>query len=430
MTMVTAQSNNLQISSVIGREILDSRGLPTLECAISLNNGIVAVSSLSTNNSSKSNDLTELRDADPNRLAGLGTTKAVGIINERIAPLLVGQNPTKQEELDKKIVSLDPSKNMHNIGANSTMVVSQTLMKAAALSYGWPTYYYLLKKYQLASAIVVPTCIYGMIDGGKHGTDNLDFQEYQIIPANHFNFHKSLEIAVNVYRALGVILKEKGAIRSVGPSGGYTPNLYKNTDAFDLIAEAARNCNLTIGHELFFGADFDANSFYKTGKYHIKDNPEPLSPKTWQVYLQDLNKIYGLYAFEDAFATDDLDSWKTFLADFDKIARVIADAPTRSDAKLITEARNQNMANTIIIKTSQAPTCSHLIEAIMKAREANWQIIISNREGETNDDFIADLGVGVGADFLKFGPPNRGERIAKYNRLSQIATEIEKLQQV
>ena len=143
MTMVTAQSNNLQISSVIGREILDSRGLPTLECAISLNNGIVAVSSLSTNNSSKSNDLTELRDADPNRLAGLGTTKAVGIINERIAPLLVGQNPTKQEELDKKIVSLDPSKNMHNIGANSTMVVSQTLMKAAALSYGWPTYYYL-----------------------------------------------------------------------------------------------------------------------------------------------------------------------------------------------------------------------------------------------------------------------------------------------
>lgn len=428
MTMVTAQSNNLQISNITAREILDSRGVPTLECAVSLNNGIVTVSSISTNNSGKVNDFVELRDGDTNRFMGMGTTKAAAIINDRLTPMLIGKNPTKQEELDRALLSMDHSKNLSTIGSNSTMVVSQAIMKAAALSYGWPTYYYLLKKYQLASAIVVPTCMYGLIDGGKHGTDNLDFQEYQIIPANHFNFHRSLEIAVQVYRTLGMILKEKGAISSVGPSGGYTPNLYKNTDAFDLIAEAAKACNLTIGHELFFGADFDASSFYKNGRYHIKDNPEPLSDKAWQTYLQDLNKIYGLYAFEDPFATEDLNSWKEFVGEFDKTTRVIADSPTRSNAKLIDQARDQKICNTVIIKTSQAPTCTYLVEAVMKAREFNWQVVLSNREGETNDDFLADLGVGLGVDFLKFGPPNRGERVAKYNRLKQIAFELEKLQ--
>jgi enolase len=309
------------------------------------------------------------------------------------------------------------------------MIVSQTVLKAAALSYGWPSYYYILKKYELSQNLTMPTCIYGLIDGGKHGTDNLDFQEFQIIPANHIPFQQSLEIAVSIFRALGNILRDKGAIRSVGPNGGYTPNLYKNTDALDLISEAARTVNLTISRDVFFGADFDAESFYKSGKYHIKDHPEPLTSKQWIAYLQDLNKLYSLYSFEDPFAMGDLSSWKIFDSEFDKTARIICDSITRTNEKLTQAAIKEKVGNTLIVKTGQVATFSDLIAAVRAARSANWQIIISNREGETNDDFIADLGVGLGAEFVKFGPPNRGERIAKYNRLLQINRELQQMNQ-
>jgi enolase len=429
MAITTAQSNSLQIQSVAAREILDSRGIPTLECSLTLNNGILVVNSISTANSTKNTDLIELRDGDGNRMFGLGVTKAVEIINTRIAPLLVGRNPVNQEEIDASILALDPSKNLSNIGANTTMVVSLAVFKAAALSYGWPPYYYLFKKYDLTSTLAIPTCLYGVIDGGRHGTDNLDFQEFQIIPASNLGFGRSLEIAVSLFRALGVILKDKGAIRSVGPSGGYTPNLYKNTDAFDLIAEAARNINLVPGRDVFFGADFDAENFYKNGKYYVKDQTEPLSAKDWLAYLSDLNKLYGLFSFEDPFAVGDLASWKIFVSDFDKTARVICDSLTRSNSKLAEIAIKEKVGNTLLIKTGQAATFTDLITAVRTARAANWQVVVSNREGETNDDLLADIGVGLGADFVKFGPPNRGERIAKYNRLLQINRELAGLQQ-
>jgi enolase len=424
MAIVTASSNNLQIVSVGAREILDSRGIPTLECSLALNSGILVVTSISTANSGKNTDLVELRDKDEGRMHGLGVLRAANIINTQVAPVLLGRNPGNQEEIDRVLLELDPNKSLTNVGANTTMVVSQAVLKAAALSYGWPPYYYLFKKYEMSPILGIPTCIYGLIDGGKHGTDNLDFQEYQVIPASNIPFAKSLEIAVSMFKVLGGILKDKGAIRSVGPSGGYTPNLYKNTDAFDLIAETARVNNLTIGRDVFFGADFDAEGFYKGGKYKIKDQAEALSTKQWLTYLQDLNKLYGLFSFEDPFGINDLGSWKDFVGEFDKIARVICDSLTRTNAKLTEIAIKEKVGNTLIIKTGQVATFTDLIAAARAARAANWQIIISNREGETNDDLLADIGVGLGADFIKFGPPNRGERIAKYNRLLQINHEL------
>jgi enolase len=267
-----------------------------------------------------------------------------------------------------------------------------------------------------------------MIDGGKHGTDNLDFQEFQIIPANNLSFPRSLEIAVSLFKALGDLLKQKGAIRSVGPSGGYTPNLYKNTDAFDLLSETARGINLVIGRDVFFGADFDANNFFNINKkYRIKDKNDPYDAKQWLAYLQDLNKLYGLYAFEDPFGATDRSLWQQFTSEFNQTARIITDSITRTNAKLTQLATEEKTGNTILIKPGQCATITDLIKAVTAARTANWQIVVSNREGETNDDFIADLGVGLGAEFVKFGPPNRGERIVKYNRLLQINQELQQL---
>ncbi|MDO5561947.1 MAG: phosphopyruvate hydratase [bacterium] len=427
MTIITAQSNQATISNVCAREILDSRGVPTLECSLTLNNGIVVVTSVSTANSEKNSDLLELRDGDPQRMLGLGVQKAVDLINSRVGPALVGKSPLDQEEMDQALLTLDGTKNLNNLGANTTMVVSQAVLKAAALLYGWPPYYYLFKKYNLTEVLAMPTMIYGVIDGGKHGTDNLNFQEFQIIPANSLSFNRSLEMAVSLFKALGKILKEKGAIRAVGPNGGYTPNLYKNTDAFDLLNEAARTINLVIGRDAFFGTDFDANSFFHNGRYKIKDRADGYTGREWIDYLKDLNRAYGIYAFEDPFAESDLASWQTFTNEFGQNARIIGDSLTRTNVLMTENAIKEKAANTLIVKTGQVPTMTNLIEAIKTARKANWQVIVSNREGETNDDLIADLAVGVGADFGKFGPPNRGERIAKYNRLLQISDELQRI---
>ena len=429
MTIITAQSNQVTISSLHAREILDSRGIPTLEASLALNNGVAVVTSISTANPSKATDLLELRDNDPTRMLGFGVQKAVNLINTRIAPALIGKSPLNQEELDQTLLSLDGTKTLSNLGANTTMVVSQAIVKAAALLYGWPPYYYFFKRYNLASVLAMPTILYGLIDGGKHGTDNLDFQEFQIIAANSLSYERSLELAVSVFKALGEILKNKGAIRAVGPNGGYTPNLYKNTDAFDLLNEAARSINLVVGRDAFFGADFDANHFYHSGRYKIKDKADGYSAKEWLDYLKDLNRMYGIYAFEDPFAENDLASWKSFTADFNQSARIISDSLTRTNDELIQTAIKEKAANTLIVKTGQVATVTSLIDAVKAARADNWQVIVSNREGETNDDFIADLAVGLGADFAKFGPPNRGERIAKYNRLLQISNELKAINQ-
>ena len=210
MTIITAQSNQVTISNLHAREILDSRGIPTLEASLTLNNGVVVVTSISTANPSKATDLLELRDNDPMRMLGFGVQKAVNLINTKIAPALIGKSPLNQEELDQTLLNLDGSKTLSNLGANTTMVVSQAIVKAAALLYGWPPYYYFFKRYNLASVLAMPTILYGLIDGGKHGTDNLDFQEFQIIAANSLSYERSLELAVSVFKALGEILKNKG----------------------------------------------------------------------------------------------------------------------------------------------------------------------------------------------------------------------------
>ena len=428
MSIVTANTNKVSISRMMAREILDSRGKPTVECSIYLSNGGAVVSSISTSNNSKNTDFFELRDDDPDRMLGMGTKKVVEVLTTKIGPALIGQSPIDQEQIDQILLTLDSTRNAATLGANSLMVASQTVLKAGALTYGWPPYYYLYKKYGLAPLLAVPTCIYGMVDGGRHGNDNLDFQEFQIIPANNFSFERSLEIAVSMFNRLGSLLKSKGAIRAVGPSGGFTPSLYKNTDAFDLLVETAKDINLNIGRDIFFGLDMDANSLHNMGKYKIKDQADSYSEKTWLEYVHNLNKIYGVYSFEDPFDENNTSAWQSFTMSLGDKIRVIGDSLTRTNSELTSKAIKNKYCNTILLKTGQVKTISDMVAVVKLAREANWQVVMSCREGETNDDLIADLAVGLGAEFTKFGPPNRGERIAKYNRLLQISDELRRLQ--
>lgn len=427
----TKELPNVTITNLKAREILDSRGVPTVEVTIKLSNGLSSISSISTTTHGNDFEATQIRDRDSNRMLGLGVLKAVENVNKIIAPNIVGLNPFDQEKIDLRLLELDGTKNASHLGSNATMTVSQATLKAGALVLNLPTYYYIFKKYNLCKNMSIPTCLYGLIDGGKHGSkNNIDFQEFQIVPANHITFDKSLEMAVSVFNNLKKILIEKGAACSVGPSGGYTPNLFKNTDAFELLIEAIKDSNYNVGRDVFFGIDADGTFLEEKGKYKVRDFNNPIDTKAMIEYYKKLNSVYGLYVIEDPFAKTDEKSWIEINKEMGEVARIVGDNNLAANKIKLEKAIKKNSGNTVLVKTGQLSTITEMFEIVQIAKNNNWQVIISNREGETNDDLIADIAVGVGAHYLKFGPPNRGERIAKYNRLLKINQELEKLNHV
>lgn len=427
----TKELPNVTITNLKAREILDSRGVPTVEVTIKLSNGLSSISSISTTTHGNDFEATQIRDRDANRMLGLGVLKAVENVNKIIAPNIVGLNPFDQEKIDLRLLELDGTQNASHLGSNATMTVSQATLKAGALVLNLPTYYYIFKKYNLCKNMLIPTCLYGLIDGGKHGSkNNIDFQEFQIVPANHISFDKSLEMAVSVFNNLKKILIEKGAACSVGPSGGYTPNLFKNTDAFELLIEAIKDSNYNVGRDVFFGIDADGTFLEEKGKYKVRDFNNPIDTKAMIEYYKKLNSVYGLYVIEDPFAKTDEKSWIEINKEMGEVARIVGDNNLAANKVKLEKAIKKNSGNTVLVKTGQLSTITEMFEIVQIAKNNNWQVIISNREGETNDDLIADIAVGVGAHYLKFGPPNRGERIAKYNRLLKINQELEKLNHV
>jgi enolase len=317
---------NITITNVNAREILDSRGIPTVEVIIKLSNGSSAISSISTSINGNNFEATQIRDHDENRMLGLGVLEAVKNINKIIAPNIIGLNPFDQGKIDLRLLELDGTKDSSKLGSNATMTVSQTVLKAGSIVLNLPTYYYIFKKYNLCQSMTIPTCLYGLIDGGKHGSkNNIDFQEFQIIPANHVPFDKSLEMAVSVFNNLKKILIEKGAAYSVGPSGGYTPNLFKNTDAFELLIEAIKNSGYNVGRDVFFGIDADGTSLEEKNKYKIRDFNTPIDSKEMIDYYKKLNSIYGLYIIEDPFSKNDEKSWIEINKEMGEITRIVGD---------------------------------------------------------------------------------------------------------
>lgn len=416
------------IKIIYAREILDSRGIPTIECQIWLDNGQFVSSSVPSGTSTSNKEAFELRDNDPNRMSAKGMLLAVNNINTIIAPQLIGKDPVNQTEIDQLMVNLDGSKNKSKLGANAILAVSQAVAKAGAASLGLPLYKYFAQKYQLTQFLKIPTVIYGIINGGEHGADNLDIQEFQIIPASHINFSTSLSIAVSLYQKLLEVLISKDAIHSVGIVGGFAPNLYNNTDGFEILIETIKATPYTFAQDVFFGIDVEASSFFENGKYNLKDKSQPNDSQDMLNYYKSLRQQYHVFYIEDPFEENDWKSWSQLTTELGETTTIAADTLTSTNPELIEKAIKQKSCNAIIIKPNQIGTVSEAISAYQLARQANMTTICSHRSGETNDDFVADFAVGLGFDYARFGPPNRGERVAKYNRFLQIETQLNRSQ--
>ncbi|MBD3279158.1 MAG: phosphopyruvate hydratase [Candidatus Pacebacteria bacterium] len=412
------------IAAVQAREILDARGIPTLETTLWLDNGHSVVTSVPGGTSIGKYEAKELRDQDPNRLLGKGTLQAVANVNQTIAPQLKGKDPTHQTELDQLMVDLDGTPNKAKLGANAILSVSQAILKAGALSAGLPLYQYLQQKYQLTNSLVIPTCIYGIINGGEHGADNLDLQEFQIIPASNLDFPTSLTMAATLQHQLEEVLISKGAIHSFGLLGGFTPNLYNNTDVFEILVETIKTTAYTFAQDVFFGVDAAASEFAENGKYELKDKSQPYSAQELLEYYQNMRNTYKLIYLEDPFKEDDQESWQTITNELGQTTKIVGDSLLATNKEKTLQAIKNNTCNSILIKPNQTGTISEAVEVVKIAKDAGWTVVISHRSGETTDSLIADFAVGVGAEMAKFGPVSRGERVIKYNRLAQIHQEI------
>lgn len=419
-----------RISRVWSREIIDSRAVPTVETAVRLENGIVAVASVPSGASTGKYEAVELRDGDQKRFQGKGVLKAVANVNQKLGPAIIGKEASEQVDIDRLLVSLDGTPNKGNLGANAILSVSFAVCKAAAQGAGVPLYRWILDLALAAGAagqnqpIRIPTPIFNMINGGAHGAGNLDFQEFHVIPATSKPFSLGLQGAVEIYHNLKDALVRRGAIHSVGDEGGFAPNLFTNADALEINVEAINSSGHQIGQDFFLGIDVAAGSFYRDGNYSIKDRSNPMNSSTFISFFEAINKEYRLVLLEDPLHEDDWNGWVDLTQKLGNKLLVVGDDLLATNPERLKRAIELKACNSILIKPNQIGTVTETLDVVKQARSAGWRIIVSHRSGETNDWFIADFAVGVKADFIKSGAPARGERLAKYNRLLSIEAEL------
>lgn len=416
----------MKIKKVHSREILDSRGIPTVETEIYLEDGGYGISSVPSGSPAGQDEAVELRDNDLTRFGGKGVLKAVTNVNNIIAPKVIGFDASYQSKLDQLLIELDGTKYKEKLGGNAILSVSQAALKASANSYKMPVYQYLMAKYQLADKtdrMPIPT--FNIINGGKHGAGNLDFQEFHIIPSSQKTYKESLQCGEEIYQALKKVLIYRRAIHSVGDEGGFAPNLFTNMDALEVIMEAIKETSYEFGRDVFLGLDIAASFFYKNGQYTIKDRAQPFNTQEFIEYYKDLNEAYHAFSLEDPLEKDDWKGWVQLTGEIGQNTVIIGDDLLCTNKERVNNAVKKKACTAILVKPNQVGTITETIEVIKIAKDAGWNVVVSHRSGETNDDFIADFAVGVGSNYTKFGAPARGERIAKYNRLTKIEEELQ-----
>lgn len=416
-----------KVKHIWAREILDSRGIPTVEAACMLDTGQVSVSSVPAGTSTGSHEALELRDTDNPRYLGQGVLKAVENINSVLSQAVLGMDPMDQLGVDKKLVALDGTENKSKYGANAILAVSEVVARSGAVAagqqlYGW--IYSMAVRGGITKKAKLPTPLFNMINGGLHGAGNLDFQEFWVVPASNKTFIESLEMGAEIYQTIGENLGHRGAIHSVGQEGGYAPNLFTNADAFEVFIESIKQTKYFLGRDVFLGLDVASNTFYKDGEYVIKDRSSGMDDNQFMEFYKQLIDQYKLAIIEDAFQEDGWDSWKKFYAAMSGSVIIVGDDLLATNPKRLQKAIDEKACNGAVIKPNQIGTVTETLNVVKMARDAGWKIVVSHRSGETNDSFIADFAVGVGADYLKSGAPARGERVAKYNRLTAIETEL------
>lgn len=416
-----------KVKQIKASEILDSRGNPTVEAVVILSDGATGVASCPTGASIGTYEAVELRDNDPNRYLGKGVTKAIQNIEEVIAPRLIGIDAAKLQEIDKVMIEIDGTQNKSKLGANATLSVSMAACKAAAKSSVLPLFLYLrqfIKKEGIP--LKVPSPLFNMINGGKHADGNLDFQEFIVIPAAAKPYSESLHIGFLVYNSLKNVLKQRGATILIGDEGGFGPKFATNADALLVLKQAIDEANIRFGFDVFLGLDAAANTFYRNGQYSIKDKNMSLSASDLTAMYQELSKLYHFLYLEDGLAEDDFEGWTNLIISLPQTLIVGDDLITTNPYRLQTAISKKSVTG-VVIKPNQIGTVLESLAVAEVAREAGLKLVVSNRSGETNDDFIADFAVAISADYVKFGAPARGERVAKYNRLLHIEKQLKSL---
>lgn len=415
------------IYSITAREILDSRGNPTIETTVILQSGYRGTASAPSGASVGKYEAVELRDKDEKRYNGMGVLTAVTNVNTIIAPKLVGLDALDQKKIDETMIALDATPNKSKLGANSILSVSLAVAAAAANHTKQPLYRYLTQlagRPAAAKIERIPTPLFNIINGGKHGAGNLNFQEFMVIPASNKPFHDALQIGAELYHHLKQILAYRNAIHSVGDEGGFAPNLFTNMEALELLMEAIKATKYRFGTDVFFGMDIAASQFKTPRGYQIKDKPQLLSGRQFIDYLKELNTKYRLLLLEDPLEEDDWAGWATLTREVGRDILIVGDDLLVTNPERLARAIDEKACNAILLKPNQIGTLSEFLAVVALARAHDMKCIVSHRSGETNDTFIADLAVAVASEYVKFGAPARGERVAKYNRLLQIESEL------
>lgn len=410
-----------QIKQIKALEILDSRGNPTIEAEVLLMTGEKGIAAVPSGASTGSREALELRDKDSKRYLGKGVQKAVAEINHEINHALKGFDVTDQAGLDQKLITLDGTKNKGKLGANALLAVSLAAAKAAAAFRNLPLYQYLSGS---SDSFVMPVPMMNIINGGAHADNNLDIQEFMILPIGAATFQDALRYGVEVFHHLKRVLHDKKLSTSVGDEGGFAPNLKSNAEALEVILTAIELAGYKAGKDICLGLDVASNELYKDGLYHLHAENKSLSPEEFSHYLAQLVSQYPIITIEDGMAEDDWHGWKLLTERLGKQIQLVGDDLFVTNTEILHKGISEHIANAILIKPNQIGTLTETLAAIQMAKKARYNTIISHRSGETEDTTIADIAVGTNAGQIKTGSLCRSDRVAKYNRLLRIADEL------
>ena len=408
------------IVDIVAREILDSRGNPTVECDVLLESGTMGRAAVPSGASTGSREAIELRDGDKSRYLGKGVLKAVEHINTEISEAILGLDASEQAFLDRTLIDLDGTENKSRLGANAMLAVSMAVARAAAEEAGLPLYRY----FGGSAGMQMPVPMMNVVNGGAHANNNLDLQELMIIPVGAPTFREAVRYGAEVFHALKKILHDKGMSVAVGDEGGFAPNVANHEAAILLILEAIEKAGFVAGEQIVLGLDCAASEFYKDGKYELKAEGLSLTAEQWTDMLATWVDKYPIISIEDAMAEGDWDGWKHLTEKLGSKVQLVGDDLSVTNTKIFKEGIDKKIANSILIKINQIGTLTETFAAIEMAKRAGYTAVISHRSGETEDSTIADIAVGLNAGQIKTGSMSRSDRIAKYNQLPRIEEDL------
>ncbi|MGY2289019.1 phosphopyruvate hydratase [Pseudomonas sp. SDO528_S397] len=413
-----------KIVDIKGREVLDSRGNPTVEADVLLDNGIIGSACAPSGASTGSREALELRDGDKSRYLGKGVLKAVANINGPIRDLLLGKDPVDQKALDHAMIKLDGTDNKGSLGANAILAVSLAAAKAAAQDQDLPLYAHIANLNGTPGVYSMPVPMMNIINGGEHADNNVDIQEFMVQPVGAKTFSEGLRMGTEIFHHLKAVLKARGLSTAVGDEGGFAPNLASNEDALKVISEAVANAGYTLGTDVTLALDCAASEFYEDGKYNLSGEGHVFTSEGFADYLKGLCERYPIISVEDGLDESDWAGWKILTDKIGEKIQLVGDDLFVTNTKILKEGIDKKIANSILIKFNQIGTLTETLEAIQMAKAAGYTAVISHRSGETEDSTIADLAVGTSAGQIKTGSLCRSDRVSKYNQLLRIEEQL------